>query len=554
VDTIGGLLFSVCLLPSWDVGQGGARLGFSRSAQLALGTSFLALVLRLVTASAGFSTSDEPGWMVRSWRFQDALLHGNFGSASARHEYVATMPGVTTMWIGGVARVVWVAGRRIGLWADTEGAQFLSSPSALTVARFVMAVAIAALVGLTTLLVAKWAGLGAAAVAGVLVGTEPFLVAHGAVLHTDELGAILGIDALLATALVLGVPHRTGWAGRRWVAVAAGALWSGSWLTKVSAVVFLPPVVLLVGWAVIASLRRTSVSHERRQEIAAIVRLAGWWVAAAVVTAVVSYPALWVAPIEELGFVGGSAGLAGIGHQQFFFGEITETPGPAFYLVALPLRMTPWFFVAALVAAVAIWWRRETRGFGVVAACMAGPPLVVLSLSAKQFDRYGLAILLVATLLVGVVVASGADVLRQASSVGRHVGLAGVLAAVLVGIHSLAVAPWGLGYFNPALGGADVAQDTVLVGWGEGMEQAALFIDQREDRPCEEVTVAALPHLSCGRRVNWFENPQYLVIYVSERQRMEPAMREWYIRDRELVGTVERLGITYVEIFGPRAE
>jgi hypothetical protein len=39
------------------------------------------------------------------------------------------------------------------------------------------------------------------------------------------------------------------------------------------------------------------------------------------------------------------------------------------------------------------------------------------------------------------------------------------------------------------------------------------------------------------------------VIYVSERQRMPPAMLAELIGDRELVGTVEEVGVTYAEIY-----
>ncbi len=536
----------------------------SASLWLIVGVTLLALALRVITALADFRTTDESTWRFLSWNFSEAVTSGDFHAASARAithmDY--TSPGVTTMWIGTLSRAIWTVGHDWGLWATDDDATFLTSPSGLDVAQVMMAVVTAALTGLLVLLLVRWVGRGAAAIAGVIVATEPFLVAHGAVLHTDELLALFGVTALVATALAMGVPHRTAWAGRWWAGAIAGALFAGAWLTKVTALMFIPAVALLGIGQLVRALREPRGSDTRTMALAALRRTSCWWIAAAVVVIVGLYPALWVAPFEELAFVRRSATIAGTGHLQYFFGEVTDTPGPLFYPVALSLRTTPWFLVGGVAAAMAVWVPPETRRFGLALLCMAVPPFLVLSLATKQFDRYGLALLVIAAIAAGVVIAFGAERLAEATTLGRPVAVASFLAVLAVGVYSLVIAPWGLAYFNPALGGAAVAEETVLIGWAEGFERAGGLIARREDGHCDSVTILAprspVPPASdvfpCGTRVSRTEDATYVVVYVSVRQRSSPAELVAMTAGRELVGTVEELGITYADVYGPRAE
>ena len=145
----------------------------SASLWLIVGVSLLALVLRVVTAFADFRTTDESTWRFLSWNFSEAVTSGDFHAASARAithmDY--TSPGVTTMWIGTFSRAIWTVGHDWGLWATDDDASFLTSPSGLDVAQVMMAVVTAALTGLLALLLVRWVGRGAAAIAGVIVAT-----------------------------------------------------------------------------------------------------------------------------------------------------------------------------------------------------------------------------------------------------------------------------------------------------------------------------------------------------------------------------------------------
>lgn len=531
----------------------------SRTAWLVLSITGLALLPRLLTAGR-FVTFDEDLWMRRAVRFGDAVTSGEFAGASASTRTTAeTMPGVTTMWIGSLANGLWNAGHTLGLW-ETADTAFLTSQSGFVLAQGTMAGVTSALIGLVAFLVARWAGLTAAVVAGVLLATEPFVVAHGAVLHTDGILAMFGVAALIATALALGLPAPTPWAGRPWAAAIAGALWGAAFLTKLSALNLLPGVVALGAWASIAAYRDRHRPHDADQLPArtsstpsAVWRVVGWWAVGAFVIVVAAYPALWVQPVKQVSMLWESAGLATGGHRQFFLGESTRDPGPAYYMIALPLRISPWFLIAGAAAGVAVFVHRPTRTFGFTLLCMALPPFVVLSLASKKFDRYGLQILVVAAIAIGVIASSTVERFRRDPQQHWRLRVGGTAIATLLAAHAVAVAPWGLAYFNPVLGGAATAEQTILIGWGEGLEQAGSIIEERAPVPCDEVSIwsydvsRAFPcgNLRLGSRTDW----TFVVVYVNHRQRETEELLAERIGGRMLVGEVTIRGITYAEIY-----
>ena len=480
-------------------------------------TFAVASLLRGATALGDFRTTDERTWLVLSATFDEAVEQGRPADTTVGGPDLATMPGVTTMMIGTAAIRTWNLGAALGVVPHSTEAALVGSLTVLDLAQIFMGFATAALVALLAFLVARWSTPVAGAVVGLLLATEPFLVAHGAVLHTDELVALFGMAAALSLALALGVPTSTSLAGRRRAGVGAGALFAGALLTKVTALVFLPGMVLVVLVALWRGRRPAAgdrvpatIPHPSRRMVA---RLVVAFAVTAVVVTFVADPALWVAPVREARFVAESAEMGSAGHQQFYRGEITATPGPTFYPVSLALRTTPWFLLAAVVAGVAVWVRPATRSRAAVLACIGIPILVLLGLAAKQFDRYGIALLVVAAVVVGVAAGDLAGALRRRGLPMARLGAVAACGAALVVAWSADVAPWGLAHYNPLLGGADRAERTVLVGWGEGIEQASGFVARRDWQHCHDVTVwgpIQADQLECGTLVAPDDDPDYV--------------------------------------------
>lgn len=538
----------------------GSALVRRRNLCLALVVVLVALAPRLLTASDDFVTADEPRWMARSDGFYDALASADFGDASAYQEdgHTVTMPGITTMWVGMGARGVYNAGHATGFFADAE-TDFGRSALGLDIAQIIMVTLGSVFLGLLVFLVSEWAGTFAAAVTGLLLATEPFLVALGAVLHTDQLLTFCGVASLVSMALALGLPHRTRWADNWWAYLIAGMLFAAAWLTKVSAVMYLPGIALLVAWAILRLVRDEEHRSRSRGVWSALRPAAIWWTVGAVGLVILTYPALWADPINEVYWLTRSASQGVREHTQVFLGTTTPTPGPLFYLVALPLRITPWFFAAGLAACIAVW-RRGTRGFAIAALLMAGPPFMILSIASKQFDRYGLPLLAVGAVVIGIVASVIADALaRRRFALWRAAVIGAALLAIAAVANTMTIGRWGMDYFNPALGGSSVAEDALTVGWGEGLERAVTLVERHADKDCADVTVFADPWndgilewMGCEPTFR-DQNSTYVILYIYQRQRMTDAAIKSLTDHRELVGTVEARGFTLAEVFGPAA-
>jgi hypothetical protein len=306
-----------------------------------------------------------------------------------------------------------------------------------------------------------------------------------------------------------------------------------------------------------------SVSRRRStpDAVTAALRSAAVITAAAVVTFVVAWPALWVDPVLQLRLLWRSATMAGDGYRTFFLGEVTTTSNASYYLVTTPLRMTPWFLLA--VALVPFGWSRPLRWRLVTLAVLAVPAFVVLSLSAKLYDRYVLLVLPHLALAVGL----GAEGLRRVATerwartrpAGRtecrtFVVVAGSAVMVLATAHAAAVAPYGLTYFNPLVGGSSRAERTMLIGWGEGLHLAGEAIAERQQGECDigvDIRGPGLLLMFPCLDLSPEAPVAYRVLYVSERQRLEAEGRK-LPRKGVLVETIRIRGVDMVEIYDLR--
>lgn len=509
-----------------------------------------AFVCRVLTVGH-FQTNDEVLWMVRSETFSDALANLDPASASvtgAKNLFggpVATMPGVPTMWLGSIARVFWGAGRSLGFWSN-DG-PFYYSGTGLAAAQLSVAVATSLLIGLVVYLMRRWSTPRAALVTGALLATEPFWVAHGSVIHTDELTALFGLAGLLALVLVLGVPqvaqaslHRTG------LALAAGALLACSPLTKISGVAFAPGAAAVVVWAAVGAIRSRPEDASLSETLRPIGRVVGIVAGASVATVLVLWPAIWADPLTQVEALGDSIQLGYKPTELYFRGEIGFKESPQFYFVALPFRMTPWMLVALLVGVPLALARRSTRGRAMV-ILLATVPIAYTLGTAVQRDRYGLVLLGPLCVVIGLAFVPAVSERRLTATRARTAIL---VAGLLATIHAAVVAPWGLAYFNPVLGGGEVAANWVPIGWQEGQSLVSRRIAELQRHRCDGVTVYGLnPYLQgtlrCGK---WTGDPKaatYVVLYIQSTQRLKPEVVAERTEGRRLVATLKIRGIEY---------
>ncbi len=521
----------------------------------------LAFGLRIAQSGTLTLTTDEEFWLTRADGFRSALVEGDLAKATAAGHVTeldnATMPGVTTMWAANAGRGLAHLGAELGI-VDATDAPSERSTTDLRAGRGVIAATSATLIGLVVAF--GWALFGriAATVAGVLLATEPWYVGLGNVLHTDQMVGLFGAVSLLSLAWAQGLGHRSDPAAqpvdatksRVWPLVLSGACGGLAILTKLSALALvLPGVLIVLG----AAWGRAAPGGRSLRATAAVV---AWWAGSALIVFVALWPALWVAPIEQIRLMVDSAGLAGEGHSQYFFGSTTADPGVGYYPIAWAFRMTPWVFVGSVAVVIVIvtqgvrWFRRRRAATATTGAASLGPLpgwlllvgipyALVISLAPKKLDRYVTVLFPLLALAIGLVVADVWTRLRRhprVAAIPRRVLAIGAVAVILaVSIPPLLQAPYAIASTNPMLGGQRVAQRVILLGWGEGRAAMGEAVARREAGSCDQVTVAVngpgSPILvPCGTPVSiwtWMADPQpgdYLITTIDLEQRAGPSL------------------------------
>jgi 4-amino-4-deoxy-L-arabinose transferase-like glycosyltransferase len=137
-----------------------------------------------------------------------------------------------------------------------------------------------------------------------------------------------------------------------------------------------------------------------------------------------------------------------------------------------------------------------------------------MTLGSKKFDRYLLPVFAPLDLLAGIGLWSGASWLaeRAGDRSARYL-LPGVLglAIVLQAGMALQTFPYYLDYYNPLLGGGERAPEVMMIGWGEGIDQAARYLNAKPQ--AEQLKVIA-----------WYPDGVFSYFFNGETVHAEP---EW---------------------------
>jgi 4-amino-4-deoxy-L-arabinose transferase-like glycosyltransferase len=465
---------------------------------------------------------------------------------------------VTTMWIGlasqGPTGALRFADRVHGLRFVGQVPGYLDG---LAQARVGFAVLGALGVAASALLVWRLLGAGPAALAGVALTVEPFLVANQQLVHVD--GPLV---TFLTIAILAALVRWTAGGGIGMVLLAGAA--TGLGLLSKTPALFLVPFVPLV--AVGATLWERWDAGERGTGplLAALrrpMRDLLIWGAVALLTFVVCWPALWVlGPTEVLARIvaftretGGQPDEVG----SYFLGQVGTDPGPLYYPVSTLFRLSP-FTTAGLLLAVALVWRaplatRVRAGWLLV---FVGGFALMMTLGPKKFDRYLLPIFpaLVMLAALGWWLLLG----RVGARAGR---LALGAALVVLLVYPLAsVYPYALAYYNPLLGGGAAASRAVMIGNGEGLDQAAAWLAAQPDAANLQVAAHSwdilaglVPMDGEPLRDGIPDDADYIVTYGRRIQmRRWGASLERYFAANAPAYVVQINGIEYVHIYaGP---
>jgi hypothetical protein len=452
----------------------------------------------------------------------------------------------------------------------------------LVQARHLLTPIHAGLVVVAALLAWRLWGPMAGLLTGLLLALEPFMVAHGRILRTDVLLAELLLVAVLA-ALAF-------WSGRAgaWALALCTIATSLALLTKTPALALLGavPAAALAGVlqrrSRLAPLPDTDQARERAgspshtvegedrgarsRDCSNPLRISsgpagmGWlcdgaalaiWLVGSAALVVALWPAMWARPlraIERMAVYTQEKGGSPMDAGSFLLGVPVADPGPLYYAVALPLRLSP-LLLAGLLAWVLLRAPGARRGVGLVLLVGLGLA-AVLALLPKKADRY----ILPAVPFLAVVAAVGIAALAERWKRPGAAAALGLVAAVEAAL-LVAVWPYPLAAYNPLLGGGPTATESISVGWGEGLDQLAPALNARPDggdltvsTPYPEVLQSQI----AGRAVDLdeYDIAEYAVRYIAASQRhLTSSALDAVLADREPISRVTIAGIPYAEVY-----
>jgi 4-amino-4-deoxy-L-arabinose transferase-like glycosyltransferase len=454
---------------------------------------FLLALLPRVWALADFVTYDEAyHWIGRTERFYDALPTGNWPET-----YQTGHPGVTVMWLGSLG--LWLEQTMHNTTSWNATAQLLEH---LAWMRLPSAILHALLVPIAYLLLRKLITPRTAMFTAMLWATSPFLIAHARLLHMDALLTDFVACSLLSLLLACQQHSRTTDMQSRttgWWLSGSGAFAGLALLTKGPALILLPMAGLLLFW----QLPAPTLTARLKTSLTTYLR----WLAVALLVVLLFWPALWSTPAMALS--GYSNKILGEGsnpfvNAQFFLGQTVSDPGPLFYPVSIIFRMTPVTLIGILLMPLVLRQHTQEKSaqrriLVILTACILFW-MLVMTLGPKKFDRY----LLPIWPLLLVLAATGWDELlrliqhwiTQTTRQNNHqtakhtfplahrllpIGLLSILATLLL-YPVIAYHPAYLSYYNPLLGGGRMAQQILLIGWGEGNDKVGAYLRKQTEQ------------------------------------------------------------------------
>ena len=526
-------------------------------------------------------TPDEPLWLHRSANFYSALSRGDWGGTFQKEH-----PGVTVMWAGTfgfIARFPQYLSSGLSQVNPDEFQAYLRTVKGVTPLELLVAGRIFMILGHTLLLLSGFTyarrllGFYPALTGFLLIAFDPFHLALTRLLHVDGLLTNLLLLSLLALLNYLQE--------RRPLDLIVSAIAAGlGLLTKLPAILMLPVAGLLIAYGLWESSGRGR-NRALIRLVKPVTQTGAMWGLIMVLVFVLAWPAMWAQPVQTLtalGELGRTQVAVEQGKQLFFNGEIVPTGGFGagywyFYPLTYLWRSTPIVLAGLLLAGLAFWKRRPPFSTQANRSLVWSLLLfivaftVMMSFSAKKYDRYLLPVYAPLDLISGLGWASLAmSLIERRLRVGlRSLAYAIPLAAILLqAVLALQAYPYYFTYYNPLLGGSRLALGVMQIGWGEGLDQAAGYLNQQPGaeklKAISSLTTGCFSYYFKGfdREMpylddasvdddDWqkFIQSDYAIIYISQMQRnISPPILE-YVSHLKPEHTVWINGLEYARIY-----
>ncbi|MFN2197551.1 MAG: glycosyltransferase family 39 protein [Anaerolineales bacterium] len=449
-----------------------------------------------------FATADEPYWVTRSANFYYAIGQRDFAATFQREH-----PGVTTMWAGTFGMLLEFPeyrGTGVGqIDIDTHESVFAEfghqAKDVLAAGRLFVVLGIVSALAISYLYARRLFGVPAALAGYALLLLDPFYIGLGRLLHTDAIQATTMLLSALAFLYFLLQGRKT---PHLLLSAVAGGL---AWLTKSPGLFLLPFLALILLIDLLQQLREPDHPALGRLLWGSIWPFLLWGMFAGL-TFWLLWPAMWVQPLDSLkrvidmGLLSSSTGHTS---PMFFNGEriLSGSIGLEYwyyYPLTFLWRTTPLILLGLALAAAGFVFKLAPFDRAAVRRTIVALLLyaffygIMVTISTKKGDRY----FLPASVMLDLIAGAGWGALGLFIAARVHerwrswvnVGLISLVLAVSA-LYALPTRPYYLSYYNPLLGGGRRAPEVMSIGWGEGLDQAARYLNELPEPENQVVTV-----------------------------------------------------------------
>jgi Dolichyl-phosphate-mannose-protein mannosyltransferase len=549
----------------------------------------LALLLPRLLQLSHYVTVDEPLWLIRSANFYHALAAGDWKDTFQREH-----PGVTIMWAGTLGFLL-----RFPDYARLADAQVVNpevldeflgqhqhtSLGLLVAGRLVAVLGVTLAVLLALPFLARLVGWLPATLAIFLVALDPYFIALSRLLHLDGPVAAWMLLSLLSFMSYL-------YQGRRRLDLLVSAVSAGlAWLTKSPALFLIPFCGLLVLLQLLGQWRQSDWTQLRewRAALANAWQAAGpylLWLLLGSAVFVLLWPAMWVDPLNSLARIFSQAttyAAEGQDSATFFMGAVYQAGQSPwfFYPVSLLWRLTPLVTIGLLLALLALLFPRRAslspdyKKTILVLSLFTILFVVLITLSQKKADRYQIPVQPALCILAALGwVTWLRALLRQARTRFRSSRLNNLMqnSGIWLAIGSGLLVLWQLlgplqtfpyyDYYNDLLGGSQAATSVMMIGRGEGLDQAARYLNSLPN--ASKLVAMARYNKGCvsyyfnGRVLGMeddaslddLKKADFVIMYIHQWQRQIPSKEALdYLKTLKPVFVARIGGLDYAEVY-----
>jgi hypothetical protein len=513
-------------------------------------------------------------WLHRSANFYYAL-----GQREFEYTYQDKHPGVTIMWAGTLGFLVdypEYRGMGQGYFSPLDFHSYLDKVGKdplelLVTGRAFVVLATAITLCIAFLITSQLVGEFPALIGFLFIAFDPFSIGLNTILHPDAL-----LPSMMLLSSVSYIAYLTKERKPVYLVISAAAA-AGSWLTKYSGLFLVPYVGLIT---IIDVVWKDARWKERIKNIISPLLL--WFLISAVLFAAL-WPTMWVDPLQTLSSIfnafnsgfssGGSSVPILLNGEVVFLANLNLS----FYPLHTLWRSTPAVLLGAALAIIGMVsiFRRRVQERRVLFMLILFILFYVLGLSlgSLKANRYIGAVFPFLDLIAAVgwiaILDEFVGWLKGRYNLTNTKILRFVLVGVLIASQILLVVrihPYYWAYYNPLLGGAKKAVEAIDVGYGEGLDQAARYLDAKPNasnlRVLSWYGTGPVSYFFSGEvqnmliRSTWgYSNAKrlvesdYVVIYVNQWQRGMPKELIDTLNQVEPEYTVVIDGVDYAKIY-----